>query len=117
MSGLDWALVALAGAGALLLFVLALVTLNLFRVVTSLRALVDGLTQQTIPLLGEVTTTVRTVNGELERMDAIVGSVQRIAGNVESVSGAVRSTVTNPLVKALAFFAGARRAGKAFKDK
>lgn len=117
MSALDWSLVALAGAGALLLFVLAAVTVNLFQVVTSLRGLVDGLTRQTVPLLEEVTQTVRTVNSDLERVDTIVGSVQRVTQNVEVISDTVRATVTNPLVKALAFLAGARRAGRAFREK
>lgn len=106
MSGLDWAFVALAGAGALLLVVLCFVAMNLFRAVSAVRALADGLTQTTVK-----------VNAELERLDAIVGSAQRVASNVEAVTDTVRATVTNPIVKALAFLAGARRAGKAFKDQ
>lgn len=105
MSAVDWALVALAGAGAVLLVVLSLVAMNLFRTVSSVRALADGLTQ-----------TTAKVNAELERVDAITASAQRVASNVEAVTDTVRATVTNPLVKALAFAAGARRAGKAFKD-
>lgn len=112
----DWAVVALFSAGALLLFTIAAVISNLFRVVTSLKDLVDGITSETVPLIGEVGNTVRTVNKELERVDGIVGSVQRVATNVESISDTVHATVTNPLVKALAFFAGARRATKKFSE-
>lgn len=112
----DWAMIVLALSGAAVMFVLAVVISNLFRVVTSLKDLVDGITSETVPLIGEVGTTVRTVNKELERVDTIVGSVQRVASNVESISDTVHATVTNPLVKALAFFAGARRAGKKFKE-
>lgn len=113
----DWAMVALLSSAALVLFVIAVVITNLFRVVTSIRDLVDGVTSETVPLIGEVGNTVRTVNKELERVDGIVGSVQRVASNVESISDTVKTAVTNPLVKALAFFAGAKRAGKTFRDR
>jgi uncharacterized protein YoxC len=113
----DWAIAALAFSAALVLFVTAVVISNLFRVVTSLKDLVDGVTSETVPLIGEVGNTVRTVNKELERVDSIVGSVQRVATNVEVISDTVQATVTNPLVKALAFFAGTRRAARKFKEK
>lgn len=111
----DWAVVALFSAAALVLFVIAVVITNLFRVVSSIKGLVDGITSETVPLINEVGGTVRTVNKELERVDSIVGSVQRVAANVETISDTVQATVTNPLVKALAFFAGARRAARKFK--
>lgn len=113
----DWAMVAFVSCAALVLFVIAAVITNLFRVVSSLKELVDGVTSETVPLIGEVGNTVRHVNKEMERVDAIVGSVQRVAANVEIISDTVQTTVTNPLVKMLAFFAGARRAaGKMRED-
>jgi uncharacterized protein YoxC len=115
-SARDWAAVALFSSGALVLFVIAVVITNLFRVVTSLKDLVDGVTSETVPLIGEVGNTVRGVNKELERVDSIVGSVQRVAANVEVISDTVQAAVTNPLVKMLAFFAGARRARKKFRE-
>ena len=113
----DWAMVAFTSTAALVLFVIAAIITNLFRVVTSLKQLVDGVTSESVPLIGEVGNTVRGVNKELERVDAIVGSAQRVVTNVEIISDTVQATVTNPLVKALAFFAGARRATKRFKEK
>lgn len=116
MTARDWAMVALISSGALVLFVIAVVIMNLYRVVSSLKELVDGITAETIPLIGEVSNTVRGVNKELERVDSIVGSVQRVAGNVEVISDTVQAAVTSPLVKAFAFFAGAKKASKKFKD-
>lgn len=112
----DWAMVAFVSCAALVLFVIAVIITNLFRVVSSLKELVDGVTSETVPLIGEVGNTVRGVNKELERVDAIVGSVQRVAQNVEIISDTVQTTVTNPLVKALAFFAGARRAARKMRE-
>lgn len=113
----DWAMVAFISCGALILFVIAAVITNLFRVVSSLREMVDGITSEGVPVITEVGNTVRGVNKELERVDAIVGSVQRVAANVEIISDTVQATVTNPLVKALAFFAGTRKAARTFRDK
>jgi len=116
-SARDWAATALFLTGALVLFVTAVVISNLFRVVTSLKDLVDGITSETVPLIGEVGGTVRSVNKELERVDSIVGSVQRVATNVEVISDTVQAAVTNPLIKALAFFAGMKRASKKMKEE
>jgi len=113
----DWAMVAFISSAALVLFVIAAIILNLSRVVTSLKGLVDGVTSETVPLIGEVGTTVRTVNKELERVDSIVGSVQRVATNVEIISDTVQTTITNPLVKFVAFLAGTRRAARKFREK
>jgi uncharacterized protein YoxC len=112
----DWAVVALVSCGALTLFVIAVVLTNLFRVVTSLKDLVDGITSETVPLIGEMGSTMRMVNKEIERVDSIVGSAQRIAANAEIVSDAVQRAVTNPLVKAIAFAAGARRAARRYRE-
>lgn len=113
----DWAVVALAAAGALVLSVTAVVLANLYRVVSSLKDLVDGLHSETVPVINEVGATVRTVNKELERVDSIVGSAQRIATNVEVISSTVQAAVTNPIVKAMAFLAGASRGAKRFREK
>jgi uncharacterized protein YoxC len=115
-SARDWAATLLFLTGALVLFVVSVVISNLFRVVTSLKDLVDGVTSETVPLIGEVGNTVRGVNKELERVDSIVGSVQRVATNVEVISDTVQAAVTNPLIKALAFFAGMRRASKKVQE-
>lgn len=117
MTGRDWAMVALILCIALVFFVTAAIIANLIRVVNSVKALLDGVTKETVPLIGEVGNSVRSVNRELERVDGIIGSVQKVAHNAELVSDTVRLTVTNPLVKALAFFAGAKRGVKKLGEK
>lgn len=116
MDARDWAMFAVACAGAVVLLSIAALMSSLFRVSGSLKTLVDGVRDETVPLIGEVTGTVRAVNKELERVDAIVGSVQTIAYNAQTVSETVRAAVTNPLVKALAFMAGARRAARSMRE-
>lgn len=112
----DWAALIFSLFWALLVVVLSGMILNFLRVVTSLKGLVDGITQETVPLLHEVGTTVRSVNKEIERVDSIIGSVQQVAANAATVSETVKTAVSNPLVKAIAFLAGARRATKKFRE-
>lgn len=112
----DYAVMILALAFAASGLALTLVMLKLFEVVASVRQLVDGVTTETVPLIHDVDQTVKGVNHEIERVDSIMASTQRVVKNVETISETVKVTVTNPLVKALAFFAGARRASKKFKD-
>lgn len=117
MTARDWAIVAVTSAGALVLVAVSALLANLFRVITSLRTFVEGVRGETVPLIGEVTGTVRGVNKELERVDAMAASVQKIVRNVETVSETIKLAVTNPLVKAIAFMAGVERAGKKLRSQ
>lgn len=110
-----WTIVAfLVGA---LVVVLCVVMANLFRVITSTRDLIDGVTKQTVPLLAEVGTTVSLVNQEIGRVDGILATAETATTTVGNVVNVVSSTVTSPLVRASAFAWGLRRAiSKAAED-
>ncbi len=117
MSGGDWALLILAVFWAVLVVFLAIVSVNLFRVLDSTRQLLDGLREQTIPLLGDVRTTVQSLNKELERTDVILTSAGTITRRAERITGLVDEFVSQPLIKAISFAAGARRALKRFQGE
>ena len=107
-----------AVAWAVLVLALFVVMLNLFRLLESTKLLVDGIRQETVPLLGEVTTTVTSVNKELDRLDSMVESAGNIVKSAERVSKVVEQAVSSPLIKIIAFGAGASRAARRFrKDK
>jgi uncharacterized protein YoxC len=108
LSGGEWALIILAVFWAVLVLFLALVLVNLFRVLDSTKGLIDGIRQETVPLLSEVKTSVTKVNRELDRADSIMASVARLSSVVER-------TVSSPLVKAASLGAGASRAFKRFR--
>ena len=95
---------------AVLVGFLALVLVKLGQVLTEATRLVNGITEQTIPLLGEVTTSVSHVNDQLVRVDAITGNVQSLTQNVTALSSVFAATLGGPLVKAAAFSYGVRRA-------
>ncbi len=112
----DYAVMVIAGFFALAVIVVSILVLNLFRVVSSLKELVDGVTKETVPLIHDVDGTVKGVNQEIERVDSIMASAQTVVKNAQTISETIKLAVTNPLVKALAFFAGARRASKKFRE-
>jgi uncharacterized protein YoxC len=95
--------------GVLVCFI-AFVLVKLGKVVGETGKLVSGVTDQTVPLLSEVTSSVVHVNVELERVDAITANVQTISGNVSALSGVFAATLGSPIIKVAAFSYGVRRA-------
>jgi uncharacterized protein YoxC len=114
VSALDYAWFAVAVLLGALVIVLCVVMANLFRVLTSTKDLIDGVTSQTVPLLEQVNGTVGLVNQELARVDGILATVETVTATVGHMVEVVSSTVSSPLVKASAFVYGLRKAaGKA----
>ena len=95
---------------AILVLVLCMVLVKLGRVVEETQKLVAGITDQTVPLLGEVTTSVTHVNQELVRVDAITANVQSMTGNLSSLTSLFAATLGSPVIKVAAFSYGVRRA-------
>jgi uncharacterized protein YoxC len=95
---------------AILVLVLCFLLVRLTRVVDETRKLVEGITDKTVPLLGEVTTSVTHVNQELVRVDAITANVQSITANASSLTSLFAATLGSPVVKVAAFSYGVRRA-------
>ena len=115
LTGGDVALIILAAFWGVLVLFLSLMLLTLFRVLESTKTLIDGIRDETVPLLGEVKTTVSGVNKELDRVDGIMESAGKIAKSAERISSVVEQTVSSPLIKVVAFAAGASRALKRFR--
>ena len=99
-----------AVAFALLMLALTYVVLKLSKTVEETQRLVAGITDKTVPLLGEVTTSVVHVNQELTRVDAITANVQSISGNVSALTSLFAATLGSPIIKVAAFSYGVRQA-------
>jgi len=93
------------------------VVFGLFRFLEATRMLIEGIRQETVPLLHEVTGTVSNVNKELDRVDGVMESAGNIVKNVERISSVVEQTVSSPLIKVAAFGAGASRAIRRFRKR
>ena len=101
------ALIAAIGF-ALLMLALCYVVLKLARTVDETSKLVAGISDKTMPLLGEVTTSVTHVNQELTRVDAITANVQSMTGNVSALTSLFAATLGSPIIKVAAFSYGVR---------
>ena len=114
MSAGDWALLILAVFWAVLFVVIAFVSVKLFQVLDSTRQTIDGVREETVPMLAEVRTTVTTVNRNLEHADTIVVSAGKITHNVERVTTLVDQLVSLPLIKAISWAYGVQKGAKRF---
>src|SRR4051795_1415667 len=110
MSGGEIAGLIAAAAFVLLVGLLAIPIVKLGSVMGETQRLVAGVTDRTVPLLGEVTTTVVHVNAELERVDAITANVQSITHNASALTAVFAATLGSPAIKVAAFTYGVRRA-------
>jgi uncharacterized protein YoxC len=93
------AAIVLAVFWAVLVVFMAIVLVNLFRVLESTKGLIDGITQETVPLLSEVTVTVTNVNSEIDAVEDVTKSAGSIVRNVARLTSVVEQTVSAPLIK------------------
>jgi predicted PurR-regulated permease PerM len=110
LSGGEVAGLIVAVFWAVLVCFLAYVLVKVGQVLKEAARLVSGMTEQTLPLLGEVTTTVSTTNAQLVRVDTITSNVQSITTNASALTSVFAATLGGPLIKAAAFSYGVRRA-------
>jgi len=89
---------------------LCFVLLRLAEVLKEATKLVAGIADQTVPLLGEVTTTVVTTNAQLARVDTITENVANLSGNASALASTFSATLGGPMIKAAAFSYGVRSA-------
>lgn len=97
-------------AFVLLVGALALPLVKLGRVLDETRVSVRELTEHTVPILDEATTTVSQANTQLERVDAITSSAATVTQNVSALTSLFAATVGGPMIKVAAFSYGVRRA-------
>src|SRR3954470_9090468 len=110
LSGGEIAGLIVAVFWAILVCFMAYVLVKLGKGVGDTSKLVMGVTDETVPLLGEVKSSVAHVNLELERVDAITANVQTISSNVSALTGVFAATLGSPVIKVAAFSYGVRRA-------
>jgi len=110
LSGGEVAGLIVAVFWAVLVCFIGYVLIKLGNVVGEAGKLVSGVTDETVPLLTEVRTSVVHVNAELERVDAITANVQTVTTNVSALTGVFAATLGSPVIKVAAFSYGVRRA-------
>ena len=95
---------------AVLVAFMILVLVKLSQVLNETTRLVGSMTDETVPLLQEATTSLVHVNTNLERVDAITTNVQTVTTNASALSSVFAATLGGPMVRVAAFSYGVRRA-------
>lgn len=117
LDGGDVALIVLAAFWGLLVLFLCVVLINTFRVLESTKMLIDGIREETVPLMREVKTSVEKANRELDRVDGMLVATGEIVGRIQRIAGLVEQAVSSPLTKLIGVGAGVRAAASRFSGK
>lgn len=112
MSGWDIAGIIIAVFWAVLVCFLAYTLIHLTRVLRETTVLVNTLTEQTVPLLNEMTATVTHTNAQLTKVDTITNNLASISTNASALTSVFTNTVGSPLIKIASFGYGLRKAAK-----
>lgn len=99
-----------AVAWAVLVLFLSYVLVRLGGTLKELTRVVGEVGDSTVPVLQEVTATVATTNVTLASVDEITGNVSSITRNAKALTAIATVGMGNPLIKAVSFSYGVRRA-------
>ncbi len=110
MSGGEIAALVASGGFVVLVLVLAVLILKLGRTVDESTRLVANMNARTTPMIGDLGDTVKQVNAQLERVDAITANAQAVTSNVAAFTSLFAATLGGPVVKVAAFSYGVRKA-------
>jgi hypothetical protein len=88
----------------------------LVRTLRTLRATVIGLQEETLALLDDAHDAVREAAIEVDRIDRLVGSAERINDAVDGAQRIAYRTLASPVVKAMAFGSGVSRAAHRLRE-
>ncbi len=103
------ALICAISFGILMLAVV-IVVFRLSKTVKITNGLLDDLRKQTIPLMTRVQTTMDHLNSELGYLDRIMGSLEKLAERVNSITKVAQRIVSSPLVRIIGLGAGVQQA-------
>ena len=99
-----------AVAWAVLVLFLSYVLIKLGGTLKELTRVVGEVGDSTVPVIQEVTATVATTNVTLASVDEITGNVSSITRNAKALTAIATVGMGNPLIKAVSFSYGVRRA-------
>ena len=117
MSASEWVAIGLALLAAVLAAAVVVVLGSLVRTLASLRAVVDDLNREALPLLTELRGDARKASAELDRVGDLVGAAQSVTRTVDGASRLAYLTFSNPVVKVLALGSGFQRAGRRLRRR
>jgi hypothetical protein len=116
MSAGDVLAVVAATVLTILVAVLAATMFALARTLRELRETATALHEEAIPLLEAARDAVCDAAIEVDRVERLVTSAERLSGAVDGASRLAARTLRSPVVKAMAFSTGVTRAAQRLKE-
>jgi hypothetical protein len=116
METTDVIAIVLATVVAILTGVLVVALALTVRTLRSLQLTVKRLERDTIELLDDAHDAVRDAASEVDRIDRLVGSAERINDAVDGAQRMAYKTLASPVVKAMAFGTGVSRAARRLRE-
>jgi len=110
MSAGDVLAVVAATVVTILIAVLAATLVALARTLRDMRATADALYDEELPLLDAARESVREAAIEIDRVERLVTSAERLNGAVDGASRLAARSLRSPVVKTMAFGTGVSRA-------
>lgn len=112
MSGSSVLAVVVAAVATVVVLGMLGAALSLRRSARALHALADELSDHAATVLGRAEDTIHRAEGELARVDDLIGSAEAITETVGSATRLAHAAFAAPLIKVMALGAGTARAGK-----
>jgi hypothetical protein len=114
---MTWAAAALTLVAVGLAVALAFVTVALRRTLGSLRAVVDDLHRETVPLITGLEGDARKASQGLDRVGDLVAAADSVTRRVDGASKLAYTTFANPVVKVLAVGHGVSRVSRKLRGR
>lgn len=117
LSASDLAVVVVTGTSIVAVVVLLFVLQRALVALREVRAALDTITDQVVPLVDELARSVTDANAELERVNRLVGSAESISATVDATSKLAYRALSAPVIKTVAMTSGASRAAKRLRKE
>jgi hypothetical protein len=91
---------------------IALLVNALVRSLNELRAVLDDLRGEAVPLMGELRTTVSAAGAEVDRVDGLLETAEAISARVDGVSRVGYLAFRRPMIRFVAVGRGVRRGAR-----
>jgi hypothetical protein len=108
----DLAAVIVSGVMVAAIVAIAVAVSSLRRTLAELRATLERVEREALPLMGELRRTVSSAGAEVERVDDLLDTAEVISATVEGASRVGYLAFRAPLIRAVAFARGIGRAAR-----
>lgn len=117
MSASDLVAVLLAVVCLATTAALAFVTVACVRTMREMRAMLDSLRVETVPLMTDLRSTVQQAGSDLERVEGLLDRAETIAVTVDAASKLTYRALRPPLIRTMSLVSGVSRAGRRLKHR